>query len=77
MISRAPKPPTWKRLLPGALVCVVHLGLVLSLYLELHHDRAVFPRAWARALPVDPDDPLRGRYIELQLAVPAPDPPPE
>src|SRR5690606_35991298 len=66
-------PPTWKVLLPGAIVCLVHLALVLSLFVELHHDRAVLPRAWARALPVDPNDPLRGRYIELQLAVAAPD----
>jgi hypothetical protein len=34
-------------------------------------DRATQPRGWGRTEPVDPDLPIRGRYLNLQLVVPA------
>jgi hypothetical protein len=37
-------------------------------------DRATRPRVWARAAPVDPNLPIRGRYVRLRIeARPAPD----
>lgn len=30
-------------------------------------DRSSLPRVWARTVPVDPGDPLRGRYVRLWL----------
>lgn len=30
-------------------------------------DRSTLPRVWARTVPVDPTDPLRGRYVRLWL----------
>jgi hypothetical protein len=30
-------------------------------------DRATLPRVWARTVPYDPSDPLRGRYVRLWL----------
>jgi hypothetical protein len=54
----------------GVLVAVLHVALVGSLGIKLRVDRARYPRAWARSAPVDPDLPLRGRYVRLNLRVP-------
>ena len=51
----------------GMLVCVIHLGIVLSLGAKLLWDRSTRPRVWARAQPFDPNLPIRGRYVRLQL----------
>lgn len=45
------------------------LALLLSLGGKLLVDRARLPHAWVRTAPVDPDDPLRGRYVRLGLEV--------
>jgi hypothetical protein len=34
---------------------------------KLAWDRVTLPHAWVRTIPVDPDDPLRGRYVRLWL----------
>jgi hypothetical protein len=46
-------------------VLTVHLLLALAVVGKLGWDRATLPRVWARTIPVDPDDPLRGRYVRL------------
>jgi hypothetical protein len=46
-------------------VLLVQLLLALAVTGKLGWDRATLPRAWARVVPVDPDDPFRGRYVRL------------
>ncbi len=46
---------------------VIQVLLVLSLFVKLGWDGATLPRVWARTVPIDPDDPLRGRYVRLWL----------
>jgi hypothetical protein len=53
----------------GLVVAVLHVGLVLSLGAKLLYDRATRPRVWALAAPHDPNLPLRGRYVSLELVV--------
>lgn len=52
------------------LLTSLHLLLVLSLGGKLIYDRATRPRYWVKAAPVDPDLPIRGRYVSLQVEVP-------
>jgi hypothetical protein len=40
---------------------------VASLGAKLLIDRTTLPRVWARAAPVDPDLPIRGRYVRLRV----------
>ncbi|HEU5077522.1 MAG TPA: hypothetical protein VFU02_25190 [Polyangiaceae bacterium] len=54
----------------GILVGLAQLLLVGSLAGKLWYERASLPRVWVRCAGVDPDDPLRGRYVELLLNVP-------
>jgi len=51
----------------GLLLAALHVAIVLSLGAKLLVDRAIRPRAWARVAPVDPDLPIRGRYLRLQI----------
>jgi len=53
----------------GIAVAVLQCLIVLSLAGKYAIDRERLPRAWARALPVDPNLPIRGRYVSLRLAV--------
>ena len=53
----------------GLVIAVVHVGLVASLGAKLLYDRAVRPRVWALTAPYDPNLPIRGRYVSLQLVV--------
>ena len=63
--------PTMRK---GLLVAVLHVAIVASLGAKLLVDRATRPRVWARAAPVDPDLPIRGRYVRLRIqAVPSGD----
>lgn len=48
----------------------VQLLIVLSLWGKLHYDRAKLPRYWVQAAPVDPDLPIRGRYLALEPVLP-------
>jgi len=43
--------------------------LVASLGAKLLYDRATLPRVWALTTPYDPNLPIRGRYVSLQLVV--------
>lgn len=58
-----------KPLYKGLLLTALQLAIVLSLGAKLLSDRATRPRVWVRALPYDPDLPIRGRYVSLQLEV--------
>ena len=53
----------------GLVIAVVHVGLVASLGAKLLYDRSTRPRVWALSAPYDPNLPIRGRYISLQLVV--------
>ena len=55
------------RLRKGLIVAVLHLAVVGSLGVKLLVDRATRPRVWARTAPLDPDSPLRGRYVRLRV----------
>lgn len=54
-------------LVKGLLVAALHLAIVCSLGAKLLYDRATRPRQWVHVLPVDPDSPLRGRYVRLRI----------
>lgn len=60
--------PIHKALLLGG----VQLALVASLGGKLLAHRASRPRFWLKTAPVDPDLPIRGRYVSLRVEVPAP-----
>jgi hypothetical protein len=51
----------------GLIVAALHAALVSSLGAKLLYDRATRPRLWVHVLPVDPDSPLRGRYVRLRI----------
>ena len=57
----------------GIVVAVLHILIVLSLGGKLLYDRANRPRVWVRTGSFDPDLPIRGRYVTLNLQVHAPD----
>lgn len=51
----------------GIQLLVLQLLLVGVVYGRLAYDRVTLPRVWARTVPVDPNDPFRGRYVRLWL----------
>lgn len=51
----------------GVIVAAIHLALVASLGAKLLVDRATRPRVWARVAPIDPNLPIRGRYVRLAV----------
>jgi len=58
----------------GLTIAAIHLAMVASLGGKLLIDRATRPRVWARTAPIDPDLPIRGRYVRLRIeGVPAAD----
>jgi hypothetical protein len=59
-----------KPLYKGLALGVIHLALVASLGAKMLYDRATRPRVWVRTGPVDPNLPIRGRYVALRLEVP-------
>ena len=58
-----------KPLVKGFIIAAVHVGLVASLGAKLLYDRSTRPRVWALTAPYDPNLPIRGRYVSLQLVV--------
>ena len=50
---------------------LVQAALVLSIAGKYLYERKTCPRVWVRAAQYDPNMPLRGRYLALQLAVDA------
>lgn len=61
--------PGWRR---GLGLGLLQAGLLLSLAGQLLLERATRPRGWIRTEPVDPHLPIRGRYVDLALVIPAP-----
>jgi hypothetical protein len=59
-----------KPLYKGLLLAVLHLAIVLSLGAKLLYDRATRPRVWAKVGAFDPNLPIRGRYLNMNLEVP-------
>ena len=57
------------RLTKGLILAAIQLAIVASLGAKLALDRARFPRAWAKVRSFDPDLPIRGRYLAIQLVV--------
>lgn len=55
--------PRWR----GWLLAGLQLALVASLALKYEVDRRTLPRVWVRAVPYDPDLPIRGRYVSIQV----------
>ena len=55
------------RMRKGLIVALLHIAIVASLGAKLLVDRARLPRVWARTGPVDPDLPIRGRYVRLLI----------
>jgi hypothetical protein len=55
----------------GLALGVIHLALVASLGAKMLYDRATRPRVWVHTAPLDPNLPIRGRYVALRLEVPA------
>jgi len=53
----------------GIAVLVVQCAIALSVYGKYTLDRERLPRAWAKAAPVDPNLPIRGRYLAIRLEV--------
>jgi hypothetical protein len=51
----------------GLVIAALHLAMVASLGGKLLADRAMRPRVWARAAPIDPNLPIRGRYVQLRV----------
>ena len=54
------------------IITLLHVALVLSLGGKLLYDRNTRPRVWVKTVSVDPDLPIRGRYLTLNLEVYAP-----
>ena len=48
---------------------VIQLLLVSSIAAKYLYQRWTCPRVWTRAAAVDPESPMRGRYVSLQLRV--------
>jgi hypothetical protein len=53
----------------GLILAATHLAIVGSLGVKLLADRAMLPRAWVRAAPVDPNLPIRGRHVQIRPEV--------
>ena len=62
-----------KPLHKGLAIAVIHILIVLSVGGKLLYDRSHRPRVWVRTGQVDPDLPIRGRYLTLSLEVHAPE----
>ena len=54
----------------GLLLAVIQVALVAAVAVKLYYDRATLPRAWIESAGVDPDLPIRGRYVALNLIFP-------
>lgn len=51
----------------GIVVAVLQCLIVLSLAGKYAWDRERLPRVWVKTAPVDPNLPIRGRYVSLRL----------
>jgi uncharacterized membrane-anchored protein len=51
----------------GLILAGAQVAMVFSLGGKLLLDRASLPRVWVKTAPVDPNLPIRGRYVSLRL----------
>ena len=51
----------------GLFLALAHVLLVTGVYARYVVDRQTLPRVWARSAPVDPNLPIRGRYVRLRI----------
>ena len=51
----------------GFVIAALHVAIVCALGAKLLVDRTVRPRVWVEVAPFDPDLPIRGRYVSLQV----------
>jgi len=52
------------------LFALLQIGIVLSLAGKYFFDRLFCPRVWVKTAPVDPNLPIRGRYVRLRPVLP-------
>jgi hypothetical protein len=55
----------------GVILVIIQLLLVLSITGKYLYERNFYPRVWTPARQIDPNLPLRGRYLALQLLIDA------
>jgi hypothetical protein len=55
----------------GVTIAIVQVALIGGVGAKLLYDRATLPRAWIETTGVDPELPIRGRYVALGLLLPA------
>jgi uncharacterized membrane-anchored protein len=55
----------------GLVVAAAQLLLVASVGAKFLIDRTSYPRVWVETAPIDPDLPIRGRYVRLGILVDA------
>jgi hypothetical protein len=60
-----------KLLSKGLLLALLQVVLVCTLGAKLLYDRSHRPHVWIKVATYDPDLPIRGRYLSLNLEVPA------
>lgn len=60
-----------KAIRSGIILLLVQLGLVLTVAGRYLYERQTRPRVWTRATHYDPDLPMRGRYLAMQLLLDA------
>jgi len=53
----------------GMLLALAHVVLLFAIGAKMLYDRNSLPRAWIKTMPIDPNMPIRGRYLSLTLAV--------
>jgi hypothetical protein len=53
----------------AAVVALIQVLLVSSLGAKLLYDRRTCPQAWFQAERYDPNFPVRGRYVSMQVTV--------
>ena len=53
----------------GLIVAAAQVLLVASVGAKFLIDRAHYPRVWVETAPIDPDLPIRGRYVRLGILV--------
>ncbi len=58
-----------KPLTKAAVVALIQILIVSSLGAKLLYDRRTCPQAWFESLRYDPNLPIRGRYVALQITV--------
>jgi hypothetical protein len=54
------------------IVAALHVAIVGGVGARYAADRATLPRVWTRVAPVDPNLPIRGRYVRIRVEVDAP-----